>query len=250
MEAERKRAVGQPYESQLAVFDADRLAAAGRLAESHAERARAEALAAAANVGVDRIRARGALFDAAIGDEPRARATLAALVGKSQAVGAIDAAVASVLLRIASWRTRSCAPSPNLCRPVPSAWLRLLASRSISTPAIAPPFSGFRRASAAIWSRSGPALRGIYVRGVAYLRGGATKLAIDELQRIIDHPGSAPQSPLHPLAHLQQARAYALAGDAARARKGLQDFLALWKDADADVPILKAARAEYERMKP
>jgi len=69
-------------------------------------------------------------------------------------------------------------------------------------------------------------------------------------QRIIDHPGSAPQSPLRPLARVQQARAYALAGEAAKARKWYQDFLALWKDADADVPILKAARAEYERMKP
>ena len=74
--------------------------------------------------------------------------------------------------------------------------------------------------------------------------------AVEEFQRILDHPGCAPESPLHALAHVQQARAYTLAGESAKARKEYQDFLALWKDADADVPIFKAARAEYERMKP
>jgi eukaryotic-like serine/threonine-protein kinase len=250
MEAERKRAVGQPYENQVAVFDADRLAAAGRLAESHAARARAEALAAAANVGVERIRARGALFDAAIGDESRARATLAALVGRSQAVVAIDAGVASVLLRDrvrADWFLRAV---PEF---LPVGAKRLVEMARVTLDIDAGDRAAVQRIPPGVGGElvsSGPALRGIYLRGVAYLHGGAAKMAIDELQRIIDHPGSAPQSPLHPLAHLQQARAYALAGDAAKARKGYQDFLALWKDADADVPILKAARAEYERMKP
>ena len=97
---------------------------------------------------------------------------------------------------------------------------------------------------------SGPALRSIYVRGVAYLRGGDAGKAIDEFQRIVDHPGSAPQSPLHPLAKLQQARAYVLSGDSAKARAAYQDFLAAWKDADSDAPLLQAAKREYERMKP
>jgi hypothetical protein len=43
-------------------------------------------------------------------------------------------------------------------------------------------------------------------------------------------------------------RAYALAGDGARAKTAYQDFLALWKNADADVPILKQAKAEYEKL--
>jgi hypothetical protein len=44
-------------------------------------------------------------------------------------------------------------------------------------------------------------------------------------------------------------RAYALMGDTARARTAYQDFLALWKDADADIPILKEAKAEYAKLK-
>jgi cytochrome c-type biogenesis protein CcmH/NrfG len=51
------------------------------------------------------------------------------------------------------------------------------------------------------------------------------------------------------LAHLGLARAYALQGDAAKARSAYQDLLALWKDADHDIPILKEAKAEYAKLK-
>jgi hypothetical protein len=40
-----------------------------------------------------------------------------------------------------------------------------------------------------------------------------------------------------------------LQGDTARARAAYQDFLTLWKDADPDIPILKAAKAEYAQLK-
>lgn len=53
----------------------------------------------------------------------------------------------------------------------------------------------------------------------------------------------------YPLAHLGMARAAALSGDMAKARKYYQDFFALWKDADADIPILVEAKKEYERLK-
>jgi eukaryotic-like serine/threonine-protein kinase len=43
-------------------------------------------------------------------------------------------------------------------------------------------------------------------------------------------------------------RAYALQGDGAKARAAYQDFLALWKDADPDIPILKEAKAEYAKL--
>jgi len=50
------------------------------------------------------------------------------------------------------------------------------------------------------------------------------------------------------LAHLQLARAYALSGDAVKAKAVYQDFLTLWKDADPDIPILKEAKAEYAKL--
>jgi len=44
-------------------------------------------------------------------------------------------------------------------------------------------------------------------------------------------------------------RARALAGDTAKGRRTYQDFLALWKDADLDIPILKEAKGEYAKLK-
>jgi hypothetical protein len=55
-------------------------------------------------------------------------------------------------------------------------------------------------------------------------------------------------SPLAALARLQLARAYAVQDDTARAKAAYQDFLTLWKDADPDIPIFIAAKAEYAKL--
>jgi len=88
-----------------------------------------------------------------------------------------------------------------------------------------------------------------HIRGQIYLRGKAGKEAAVEFQKILDHRAVEPFSPLYPLAHLGLARASVLTGDTARARKEYQDFLALWKDADQDLPILIEAKKEYEQLK-
>ncbi|MEE8608478.1 MAG: tetratricopeptide repeat protein, partial [Nitrospiraceae bacterium] len=89
----------------------------------------------------------------------------------------------------------------------------------------------------------------IYTRGQAYLRLGKGDEAALEFQKILDHPGLSALGPLRPLAHLGLARAHALAGDTAGARRAYQDFLALWKDADPDIPILQEAKAEYAKLR-
>jgi len=88
-----------------------------------------------------------------------------------------------------------------------------------------------------------------YVRGQAYLAQSKGKEAAAEFQTILDHRGWAPLSPLFPLAHLGLARSAALQGDTGNARKLYQDFFALWKDADSDIPILIKAKKEYEELK-
>ena len=88
-----------------------------------------------------------------------------------------------------------------------------------------------------------------YLRGQAYLRLKSGREAAAEFHKILDHRGEAPLSALYPLAHLGLARASALAGDAAGSRKAYQDFLALWKDADADLPVLIEAKKEYQSLK-
>jgi eukaryotic-like serine/threonine-protein kinase len=72
--------------------------------------------------------------------------------------------------------------------------------------------------------------------------------AAAEFQKIIDHRGIVTNFSLGALAHLGLARAYALKSDTNKARAAYQDFLALWKDADPDIPILKQAKAEYAKL--
>jgi len=88
-----------------------------------------------------------------------------------------------------------------------------------------------------------------YVRGLAYLKLHQGKEAGEEFQKILDHPGVCMLAlPTCRLAHLQLGRARAEAGDASGARTAYQDFFALWKDADPDIPILKEAKAEYAKL--
>jgi DNA-binding winged helix-turn-helix (wHTH) protein/Tfp pilus assembly protein PilF len=89
----------------------------------------------------------------------------------------------------------------------------------------------------------------VYVRGYAYLLAYQGKEAAAEFQKFIDHPGVVLNFPLGALSRLGLARAYALQGDTANARRAYQDFLTLWKDADPDLPVLRDAKAEYAKLK-
>jgi tetratricopeptide (TPR) repeat protein len=88
----------------------------------------------------------------------------------------------------------------------------------------------------------------IYTRGQIYLQMRDGKNAAAEFQKILDHRMLYSSSELIPLAHLGLGRAYALQGDAGKARTAYQDFFASWKDADADIPVLVQAKAEYGKL--
>jgi tetratricopeptide (TPR) repeat protein len=87
-----------------------------------------------------------------------------------------------------------------------------------------------------------------YVRGKAYLAANRDAEAAAEFQKVLDHRGIVFADPVGALAHLQLGRAFVLAGDKARAKAAYQDFLTLWKDADPDIPLLKQAKAEYDKL--
>jgi eukaryotic-like serine/threonine-protein kinase len=87
-----------------------------------------------------------------------------------------------------------------------------------------------------------------YVRGLAYLVAHQGGEAAAEFQKILDHRGIVLNEPIGVLAHLGLAHAYVLQGDTAKAKAAYQDFLTLWKDADPDIPILIAAKAEYAKL--
>jgi hypothetical protein len=88
----------------------------------------------------------------------------------------------------------------------------------------------------------------VYVRAEAYLTAQQGPAAVAEFQKILDHGGLLWNSATGKLAHLGLARAYVLQGDATKARAAYQDFLTLWRDADPDIPILIAAKAEYAKL--
>ena len=92
------------------------------------------------------------------------------------------------------------------------------------------------------------ALYPIYLRGQAYLAAKNGAAAAAEFQKILDHASIVGNEPIGALAHLGLGRAYALSGDLAKAKSVYQDFFALWKDADPDVPILKEAKTEYAQL--
>ena len=88
-----------------------------------------------------------------------------------------------------------------------------------------------------------------YLRAQAYLQLKNGQAAGEEFQWILERRGLAPTSPLYPLAHLGLARASALAGDTARARREYEEFFGLWKGADPPIRPFDEAREEYARLK-
>jgi eukaryotic-like serine/threonine-protein kinase len=94
------------------------------------------------------------------------------------------------------------------------------------------------------WNLFGP----VYLRGEAYLATHRWAEAAAEFRKILEHRGIVVNHPFGALAHLQLARAYAAAGDKAKAKPCYEDFLKLWKDADSDIPLLKEAKAEYAQL--
>jgi hypothetical protein len=110
-------------------------------------------------------------------------------------------------------------------------------------------------ASASPYERS--YLDAVYLNGLAYLRLHRGEEAAAEFRKIVDHKGanwaSAWRYPywaqFYSLSYLGMARASAFSGNTAKARKAFQDFFELWKDADADLPVLKQAKAEFARLR-
>ena len=86
-----------------------------------------------------------------------------------------------------------------------------------------------------------------YLRGIAYLRRNQGAAAAAEFQKIVDHKG-ANWGVVYPLSYLGVGRAWALAGDSAKAKTAYQSFFALWKDADSDLPVLAQAHKEFAAL--
>jgi len=88
-----------------------------------------------------------------------------------------------------------------------------------------------------------------WTRGQAFLMLGDGESASKQFELVLRSPATSPLSWLVSLGHLGIARSQALEGNTAEARRAYQDFLELWQDADAGIPIYLEAQAEYEALR-
>jgi eukaryotic-like serine/threonine-protein kinase len=252
-------ATGQPYDYDALTWPANTAAFAGRLRQARelyrqvidlAERRKAPRVAAEAL-------AMNMLMEATLGNcQPAIKSTARKLMAAQSFLPA-----AAHALALCGEIGQAQALADELSRQFPeNFWLNTLELPVIqaaieirrSNPARAiqllQPLSRYEGAG-----HEGPSITGFwphYLRGQAYLSQQAGAEAAAAFQQIVEHRGWRPDALLYPLAHLGLARAAALAGDAAKSRQAYQDFFALWQGADPDLPILRAARQEYDRLQP
>ena len=100
--------------------------------------------------------------------------------------------------------------------------------------------------SAILYSRANGGV--LFARGMAYRALGRYAEAQQDFQKIIDLKCLMGPDGIVNIAQLQLGRVYQEEGDTAKARIAYQNFLAAWKDADPDVPLLHEAKAEYANL--
>jgi tetratricopeptide (TPR) repeat protein len=95
---------------------------------------------------------------------------------------------------------------------------------------------------------------GSYAQGMAYLQLHEANHAISAFQSALQSRGGSlvgseePMPSSYAQAQLGLARAYAMAGDKANAKKAYEAFFLTWKDADPDLPMLVAGKKEYAAL--
>jgi tetratricopeptide (TPR) repeat protein len=254
MQQELKQAVGKPSEGVLIFISAQGLCAKGKL------KAAKESYARAVDVSQARgLKEYGALIlageatcEAEAGFPQEARQSMNAALAVSEDFNS-RAAAAILFARIGD-NARSAKMAEDLHKEFPVDTLlnqeQLPTVRAIGSLQRNQPAEAVAALDSAKPYELGTGGFGaIALRGDAFLHLHDGAKAALEYQKILDHRGVNAMSMFIPLAHLGLGRAYALQGDGAKAKIAYQDFFAEWKDADPDIPLLKTAKAEYEKLK-
>ncbi len=265
---------GRPDEYQIHELQARALAFAGRRREASASLAQAAALAEARGLPAERARILAndlnvsATFGMTEAARKQADAVLALLQKENisseelqaSLIGQLDSQPLAWTLALSGDAKRAQSLADDFTRKFPldtihnSVWLPIIrATIDLKRDDATRAASGTDRAVALLppskQYEAALSFRPTWVRGLAYLQARNGALAAAEFQRIIDHRGWDILSPLWPMAHLGLARAAALQDDAPTARKSYEEFFELWKNADADLPVMIEAKREYEKLK-
>ena len=248
-------AQGKPgVEDVLLDYESHTTAYFGRLAKARelCRQAVASAARAKKKEKVARYEADAAVREALFGNPSEARQRVATTLALS--TGRDASYMAALALGVAEDATRAQALADDLTNRFPEGtvvqfnYLPVLHAQAALSRNDAPKAIEVLKTAAPFELGNVGYLYPVYVRGQAYLLNHQGKEAATELMKIIEHRGIVFNEPIGALAHLQIGRAYAMQGDTAKARAAYQDFLTLWKDADADIPILIAAKAEYAKL--
>jgi serine/threonine protein kinase len=254
---------GKPgIEEVLLSYEADTFAYSGRLgkAQEFSRRAVASAERAEEKETAAGYEAAAALREALFGNANKARQRAAAALSLS--VGREVRFGAALALTLAADAPRAQELADDLSKRFPEdtlvqfnylptirAQLAIThndSSKAIEALQVAAPYELGSPVSGGAFS---PALYPVYVRGESYLAAHQGSEAATEFQKILGQRGVVLNEPIGALAHLGLARAYVIEGDTGKARGAYQDFFILWKDADADIPVLQLAKAEFVKLR-
>lgn len=256
MEAQLKDLSDEEYEDIALSLRSDLQAYSGRLGQALDLRRRAADIARSNGLKETAAAwgAYGAFLEVEFGNSEAARQQAAASIAISN--GQAPQALASLALARSGDFTRSQSLTDELSKRFPSDtmlqryWLPTL--RGAIALASKKPNDAVAALQSVSYELGGPPtpcfLYPAYYRGEAYLALHDGSKAAAEFQKILDHRGIVTTCFLGALAHLQIGRAYAMQGDSSKARTAYQDFLALWKDADPDIPIFRQAKSEYAAL--
>jgi serine/threonine protein kinase/tetratricopeptide (TPR) repeat protein len=255
MRREMEWAKGTSVESLFQLLEARTRASQGRLRQAREGYARAFDIATRSGFEEQAagVLASEALTEAVVGPGARAREKAKAALGSSP--GGFIAIDASLALVLAGAPDDARAPLEDVAKRFP----RNTLYQEVALPTVRAAIE-LQRGDAAKATEllehtaryelgSVVAYFSLYLRALAHLEAGRGPDAEREFQKILDHRGVDALSLLQPLSRLGVARAAALSGDVARSRRAYQDFLAHWKDADADIAVLREAQAEYAKLK-
>jgi eukaryotic-like serine/threonine-protein kinase len=254
---------GKPGKENLMLYlEAGTAAYAGKLNE--ARQLSQQAVNSASSAGEKEMaagcEAAAALWEALYGNASEARKMAAATLTESNGRDGEYVAALALALTGESIRARQLAEDLEKRFPVDTIvqfnYLPTLrAQLALSTPGnsakaiealnAAGPYELGVPGSSTFWTNMYP----VYLRGQAFLASREGTRAAAEFQKIVDWPGVVVNEPIGALAHLGLARAYVMQGEKSKAGQAYQDFLALWKGADPNIPVLIAAKAEYAKLK-
>ncbi len=195
-----------------------------------------------------------AVFEAVVGNRAQANSEASEALRLSRTVSVMGTVAATFAILRQDQKATALAdeiqrahPNDTMAVNVTVPLIRAIAALLPANPAKADPAKAIDFLNtAALYARANPGV--FYVRGMAYEQAGRYAEAQLDFQKVLDLKSHHYPDIVVAVAPLELGRLFQKQGDAPKARIAYQNFLAAWKDADPDVPLLHEAKAEYAKI--